>query len=275
MDNGKENKQLDELFKSKLEGYESPAGDALWERLNRQRFSKVKPAWYVSKALVAAVVAGVALAGGIWLGVPAGREKLSASMPGERADLPREIANAAVPSADTEVALPAHDTASGAASHTIPDGTKEMPAVVAATAGERTSAGKDSKELPGKPASPVEESSRETVQVAAGAVLPVTKEVKEEEQAGTRVLVIYVRPPAHEEVVPEKPGNELVTVTKVHESEPAEGRKKLSFKRFFKQLKNAKTGEKIDWEELGLNPQRVFANVDHAAGGQVSGSGGQ
>ncbi len=270
----RENKQLDELFKSKLEGHESPAGEELWGRLNKERLSKVKPAWYERKALAAAVVAAVAVAGGIWLGMPAGRETLSASESGNVSGIPLEVAQESAPPAGPDSAATVYAVASGTANRVSSDAAKKEAVKVAGIpAGERIPERKDLKGLRNEPAAPAEESSRETAQVAAGPV-PVAEKEAEEQRAGTRVLVVYVRPPASADAAPEKPGYELAAAAESHENEAAEERKKLSFKRFFRQLKNAKTGEKIDWEELGLNPQRVFANVDHS-GGQAREAGGQ
>lgn len=274
MDSSRENKQLDELFKSKLEGYDSPVGEELWDRLNKERLSKARPAWYERKVLAAAVVAAVLVAGGIWLSLPAGKETLSASESGEVPGISRETAYEAAPSPGPDSTGPEYAVASGASDRTFSDAAKVVPGAADTPAGEITRGKNDSKGRHSEPFSPVDEGSRETVQVVAGPA-PVAEKETKEEQGGTRVLIVYVSPPVSSvDAAPEKPGYEL-TVVESHENEAPEGRKKLSFKRFFKQLKNAKTGEKIDWEELGLNPQRVFANVDHSGQGQVRDSGGQ
>lgn len=259
MDNSNENRQLDALFKSKLEGHDSPVGEELWDRLNKQRLSKARPAWYNRKLMAAAIVSAIAVAGGIWLSMPAERESLSASASGEIPDIRQQAAREAGPSAGTgnsspeyaEVAVQAHSTPSDA-------GRKIQEAGYTGTRKEAP-VKPDLKTFAEEPVFRVDESKEVAVSPA-----PVAKSENENKQAETRVLIVYVRPPASMDAVQEKPVDELMAVTENVKSEVVEQQKKLSFKRFFRQLKNVKTGEKINWEELGINPQRVFANVDHS-----------
>ncbi len=265
MDNSNENRQLDELFRSKLEGHDSPAGEELWERLNKRRLSKAKPAWYNRKLMAAAIVSGIAVAGGIWLSMPAEREGLSASAPGDIADTPQRVAHESGLSAVTDSVPPEYAEVTAPALHTISDAGKKEPEAEGAGARKAIPVQPDLKTFEEeRVTSRVEESGQVAVTAAT-----VAEREKEDKQPETRVLIVYVRPPAKVDEVQEKPGVELAAVTENVESEVAEERKKLSLKRFFRQLKNAKTGEKINWEELGINPQRVFANVDHPGGARA------
>ncbi len=265
MDNSNENRQPDELFKSKLEGHDSPVSGELWDRLSKQqRLSKVKPAWYNRRILAAAIVSGIAVAGGIWLSMPSERETLSASASGEIPGIPQQVAREAGSSAGEDSILPEYAEAAVPARGTFSDEEKSDSGKKAPEAGDpethkQVTVQPEPVAFAGKVASRVDESGEIAVSQAS-----VSKGENENKQPETRVLIVYVRPPAQVEEVQDKTSEELVAATEVVKSEVVEERKKLSFKRFFKQLKNAKTGEKIDWEELGITPQRVFANVDHS-----------
>lgn len=55
---------------------------------------------------------------------------------------------------------------------------------------------------------------------------------------------------------------ETARVVIVHVSVEKEDVSKPSrFKRMLKQLQNAKDGEKVDWEEMGISPKKVFAHA--------------
>ncbi|ODS78656.1 MAG: hypothetical protein ABS46_16745 [Cytophagaceae bacterium SCN 52-12] len=258
MDNSNEYRQLDELFKRKLEGHDSPVGEELWNRLNKRRLSKPGPAWYSRKFMAAAIVSGIAVAGGIWLSMPAEKERLSALTPGNVQDAPQRVAHEAELPAVTDSISP------GYADATIP-----APPVFA-DAGKKTAGAESAGTRKDIPVQPDLKKSGEVAsragenEPAAADPAPAPQRESENKQAETRVLIVYVRPPAKLDEAEEKPGGELMAVTESVKSEVVEERKKLSLKRLFRQLKNAKTGEKINWEELGISPQRVFANVDHS-----------
>jgi hypothetical protein len=46
------------------------------------------------------------------------------------------------------------------------------------------------------------------------------------------------------------------------ENESNEKSKSSRFAKVFRQLKNARAGEPVDWQEIGFNPKDVIAKVD-------------
>jgi hypothetical protein len=65
-------------------------------------------------------------------------------------------------------------------------------------------------------------------------------------------------------VVKEKsePAVTIVVAVESDESETEERPRASRLSRVFRQLKNARSGEKVDWEEVGFNPKNLVARVD-------------
>lgn len=84
--------------------------------------------------------------------------------------------------------------------------------------------------------------------------------------------MVYITPPVLEEKLEENDelgvenetgGEVLVAAENTSVGKEPEGTKRKGLQKLFKQLKNAKTGEKIDWEELGVSSYRGIANVNY------------
>lgn len=273
----KEKEQPDELFRKKLENFDTPVRAEVWDRLSRQRTPE-RPLWYGKRALGAAVIAGLLLGGGIWTTIRKGEEKASlaaseklsgeatagrkkadgyegkeAGRQEEKTAFERKAASGHTEEPAGKTTLSRERAIASAKSHSPhPDITSQVPAIPVSgetgreivLAGVAEEAGPGAAAVPG----PAEEQSRE----APGSA------------GGTRVLVVYVSPPPAGE--PKQETHYAVVAEEKGEA-PGPGKKK-GLQRFFRQLKNAKTGEKIDWNELGFNPHRVFANVDHQLGSE-------
>ncbi|SEJ44821.1 hypothetical protein SAMN05216327_110215 [Dyadobacter sp. SG02] len=59
-----------------------------------------------------------------------------------------------------------------------------------------------------------------------------------------------------------EPTRTIVAVVETGTSEAEEKPRNTRFARVFRQLKNARAGEKVDWDEVGFNPKNLVARVD-------------
>lgn len=59
-----------------------------------------------------------------------------------------------------------------------------------------------------------------------------------------------------------EPTRLIVVAVETNASEMDEKPKSSRFSRVFRQLKNARAGEKVDWDEVGFNPKNLVARVD-------------
>lgn len=59
-----------------------------------------------------------------------------------------------------------------------------------------------------------------------------------------------------------EPTRTIVAVVETGPSEAEEKPRSTRFARVFRQLKNARAGEKVDWDEVGFNPKNLVARVD-------------
>ncbi|SDE73446.1 hypothetical protein SAMN04487996_106339 [Dyadobacter soli] len=59
-----------------------------------------------------------------------------------------------------------------------------------------------------------------------------------------------------------EPTRTIVAVVETGTNESEEKPRNTRFARVFRQLKNARAGEKVDWEEVGFNPKNLVARVD-------------
>ncbi|WAC10636.1 hypothetical protein [Dyadobacter pollutisoli] len=101
----------------------------------------------------------------------------------------------------------------------------------------------------------------------------------QEKQAATHIEPNYERPsiaPKIEEVkiLPDEPAvsqvskqdteptRTIIVAVETSGSELDDKPKNSRFSRVFRQLKNARAGERVDWEEVGFNPKTLVAKVD-------------
>ncbi|KAA0990191.1 hypothetical protein [Dyadobacter aurulentus] len=69
--------------------------------------------------------------------------------------------------------------------------------------------------------------------------------------------------PVTETIKPEaEPARTIVVAVESEFNETDDKPKTSRFSRVFRQLKNARAGERVDWEEVGFNPKTLVARVD-------------
>lgn len=244
----------DRLFRDKLEGHEEHVSNAVWDRLSEKVEQGSVPFWKNRKVQVAAVAAGMLMGGSLWLGIGefASEESLAGIVhleePADEVVSPVEIAETeAIADLATSVS-PIVAESEQREERKFLKSERSAPALAPPSAASNDGPTDTSPDRDDKKGVPVG--------TIAATAEPETEKVE------TRVLVVYVKPAVLSDTEAAQPQ------TMVSESESPVAtaapvkEKKRGIQRFFRQLKNAKTGEKIDWEELGLNPNRTFANAE-------------
>lgn len=260
----KENRHFpDDLFKKKLEGHEAPVRGEVWQRLQGKMYPKPKPIWKSKSWLAAAVLAGITAGAGIWLIRTDAPDSVATVVPEPTSQSMEESPAATAdellqqsPPADIEpgdVAV-AQETRGAQPA----ESKQESIGTLAISQENETAIQRASRDSPrATPSAPLRGEESRAVELAKS-----DKPILDQQKSETRVLVVYVTPPERIDEPQTVSHDEVAVVLETPKAESEVARKK-GLQRLFKQLKNAKTGEKIDWEELGLNPNRVFANVDH------------
>lgn len=244
MDSRKPIEQPDALFRKKLDGFEMPVRPELWNRIQKVQKRKARyPAYYY---WAAAVIGGLILSGGVWTVL--------------RTD----------PISGDQAAL--HQSDKGETTVTEYTELAELPAGEVEVSPEEIASRADDFSQPVEPVSTLAEPG--PTPVAAPPSEPVVvNRAQPIEPEGTRTLVLYVTEPdaykmasVQEELPAEEErfvAGELARLDHNDAANPQARKSKKGLSRLFRQLKNAKTGEKIEWEELGISPQKLFANVEH------------
>ena len=244
MDSRKPIEQPDALFRKKLDGFEMPVRPELWDRIQKEQKRKARyPAYYY---WAAAVIGGLILSGGVWTVL--------------RTD----------PISGDQAAL--HQSDKGETTVTEYTELAELPA------GEGVISSEELASRPNEFSQPVETVSTPAEPVPIPVSTPPSEPVavnseQPAEPEGTRTLVLYVTEPeayrmasVQEELPVDEErfiAGELAKPDQDIAENPQARKSKKGLSRLFRQLKNAKTGEKIEWQELGISPQKLFANVEH------------
>ena len=241
----------DALFRKKLEDHEEQVREEVWNRLTGQLYAERKSVWRDRRTHAAAAAVFVLLGGGLWLG-----DSLETNEPQIAGQVDRIGLEVVAPPLSSEASIPDHS----AGQPIVP---QEISANEVMNAKEESSPQHRDKE---RSFALQRDALERTISPEEGGGSEETSETRKEVSA-TRVLVVYVTPPLFDrsEPAPEDAANTPEPALSVAGDELPKERKRKGINRFFKQLKNAKTGEKIDWDELGINPQRVLANVEMAS----------
>ncbi|GGC12319.1 hypothetical protein [Dyadobacter sediminis] len=229
---------VDDLFKHKLSEWEKKPSVSAWEKIqkeNKRNRKVISWPWYAAASVVMTLIAGYA----VW------KYNGNASMPGKGTErLAATVKQMPADPIDSQIRQ---------------DSTPEKLAV-----SEKKSEIRISKKQPGKlqhkalvqQEKPAQEKNIIAVEETELAVIKpeiVPEEI--EVNAKTEVKPLPVQTVANElsrtiVIAVETSGNE--------EDKP----KTSKFSRVFRQLKNARAGEQVDWEEIGFNPKSLVAKVD-------------
>ena len=264
----------DDLFRERLEGHQLPVGKEVWSRLDNQLRSRQKSFVQSWKFPAAASVTVVLLAAGIWISGKGHNEEIEhiSSEVFESKSMQEQphMVHTPVATQYTGGGESSNTNVNISQANERPQDSHELSLRVRS---ENTAEKADAGDKPARKNFPEKQgaafSQRNDLesltfsQNRATTTSPAEAVVHE-----PRVLVVHVAPA---ELAPEVEVENTVSVAVVSsEADPgvslvdAKQKKRGGVQRLLRQLRNAKTGEKIEWEELGLNPQRSIANVEHS-----------
>lgn len=258
---------VDDLFKRRLEGLERTPSENAWLKIQEKQSARSRSArsravvwgWYAAAGVVAAVMGGYLVWQNQQVASPGGikpQQTIATAKPVQKDSVAIPIENSNAP---VERLAAAEKTGNG-----LVNGQKDLkPAIHAAEITQTRKAPKREIETPladperiqdapvvamiEKPSVPANTIQPEHVNapVAQGIKTlpdePAVSQVNKPETEPTRTIVVAVE-----------------TGTNEADDKPRGSR----FSRVFRQLKNARAGEKVDWDEVGFNPKSLVARVD-------------
>ncbi|HEV7378512.1 MAG TPA: hypothetical protein VGN64_01860 [Dyadobacter sp.] len=226
---------IDDIFKKKLEGIERKPSAAAWERMKPAKEEKRLPlfVWYMAAGITVTLLAGYM----IWMS--------------EAGNVGVELVTKTSPPAQVE--KPIIDPSVNA------DSMSAMKIDLIATSAKIP--------VKSRPDQETEKSSEtKVIQPMVANLEPVTR--KETQAIDTSMEPVYPEIEPIREVADATPAvqNEVESRTiVVNVTEPkaeVEQEKSSRLGKIFRQLKNVKHGESVDWKEIGFNPKEVVARVD-------------
>ena len=258
---------VDDLFKRRLEGLERTPSENAWLKIQEKQSARSLPVrgrlivwgWYAAAGVAAAVMGGylvwqnqqAALPGGIkshqTIAIARPAQKDSVVSPIEKSISPVERLAAAEKAGnglvnDQKDLKPAIHVAEIARTRNAPKQVKEIPLADPEQIEDVQAVALNEK--PSVPANTIQPEPGNTPVVQGIKILPdepAVSRVNKPEAEPTRTIVVAVE-----------------TGTNEADDKPRGSR----FSRVFRQLKNARAGEKVDWDEVGFNPKSLVARVD-------------
>lgn len=256
---------VDDLFKRKLEGLERMPSENAWLKIQEKQPVRSRPVvwgWYAAAGVAAAVMGGYL----VWQNQQATspgniqvKETIAVSKPLQKdtAVSPVENSNASV-----EHLLEAVKASNVVAGNVAKNQKKDSrppetaPTQIAESQNTKT---QDIKATIAQPEPALAMALNEKPSVPLNAIQPeplrnpVAQDIKTlpDEPAVSRV----------NKPEPE-PTRTIVAVVETGTNESEEKPRNTRFARVFRQLKNARAGEKVDWDEVGFNPKNLVARVD-------------
>nr|WP_295925934.1 hypothetical protein [uncultured Dyadobacter sp.] len=248
---------VDDLFKRKMEGLErKPSADA-WLKIQEKQSVKSSPAlrraavwgWYAAAGVAAAVMGGYL----VW-------QNQQVVAPGSiNAEKVAAIARQAQPDSAVNAAIKANAPVQQIAAIEKGENALEQKApkdLMPAAKPPRVSKIQAIEE-PIQPMTVVAVAEKPSVPVNAIESDPLNIPVRQE------VKILPDEPAVSQVNKPEtEPTRTIVVAVETGNSETDDKPRSSRFSRVFRQLKNARAGEKVDWDEVGFNPKSLVARVD-------------
>ncbi|GGH51462.1 hypothetical protein GCM10007423_54920 [Dyadobacter endophyticus] len=249
---------VDDLFKRRLEGLERTPSENAWLKIQEKQPAKHRSAvwgWYAAAGVAAAVMGGYLVWQNQQVASPGGIRSnptvaVAKPAPSEPAVLPVDNTKQPIEHlAAMEGKSDEHAVAGSKQTSEIPETGKNQLAQSEIRQAEIIRPGYDAPvvAITEKPSVLVETIQPEPVNtpdIQGAKILPdepAVSQVNKPVTEPTRMIVVAVE-----------------TGTDEADDKPRGSR----FSRVFRQLKNARAGEKVDWNEVGFNPKNLVARVD-------------
>jgi hypothetical protein len=253
---------VDDLFKRKLEGLERKPSENAWLKIQEKQPVKSRPVvwgWYAAAGVAAAVMGGYLVWQNQQAGSPGGikpEQTIAAAKPVQRDSAVSPVENS---KASAEQLVAAEEKSNGLAGHQ-----KDLkPASHIAELTQKDQASKQVIERPA--AAPEQTQNMPVVAIAEKPEVPVNAIQPEPIQKPViqDIKTLPDEPAVSRVSKPEpEPTRTIVVTVEAGTSEAEEKPRNTRFARVFRQLKNARAGEKVDWNEVGFNPKNLVARVD-------------
>lgn len=240
---------IDDLFSRKLSGLNREPSGKVWERLQKEK--QIETRWTAGRIrwMVAAAVALFLIAGNVlkdfW-------KTTESNQIGQVVTPNRKVDQSVAPIIDSASLLKSAQPPQLPDARTI--AVTENPVKIVST---KVRNGFDEQHFIEQPASS-EPTELDKIPVAVEPV-PAMAVVQQDPTTASNLVGVELKNVVNENKEERK---ETARVVIVHVSVEKEDASKPSrFKRMLKQLQNAKDGEKVDWEEMGISPKKIFAHA--------------
>ena len=244
---------VDDLFKRKLEGLERTPSENAWLKIQEKQPAKSRPVvwgWYAAAGVAAAVMGGYL----VW-------QNQQDVSPGSIQ--PQQTVAVVKPAPVDSVVSPIEKPEEPVGQLARAEEKNIKPATHSAEITKTPEAPRQVTETSVAEAEPIQ--SAPVVAVAEKPDVPVNTiqpgQIKSPVVQDTKTLpdepaVSRVNKPEPE------PTRTIVVAVETGTNEAEEKPRNTRFARVFRQLKNARAGEKVDWDEVGFNPKNLVARVD-------------
>ena len=239
---------IDDLFARKLYGVTREPSKEIWQRLQRERKVNTQPVFFRPRWLAAAAVAMVLIAGGVrysWqTSTTVQLAKVESGTKAQKMD--KEIVAGSNSNSELNKREIGVISDKGAVKANEDEAreviSNDYPPVVSASSSESIT---------------IEDNKFDTEQISIEnpTVQAVRSEAVNELSHAPKVTELM-------EAIDTEVKNEPSRVVVVHVAvDKEEVDRPNRFRRMLKQLQNAKDGEKVDWEEMGINTKKIFAHA--------------
>lgn len=236
---------VDDLFKSKLSDWEKKPSSSAWEKIQKE--SKTKPKvivwpWYAAASVIITLMAGYA----VWnyngnALMPENNKKTLAATDKKEQAAPI-IEQVEKDNADEEIAVSQIKPEIRISKKQLKQLQQQEPAI------------------PQQPEIIESEVAIKELEPVKSSVNDVSGKIARNEQPEIKPLSIETISNQAESIENEPSRTIVIAVETQSNEEDKPRNSKLS--RVFRQLKNARAGEHVDWEEVGFNPKSLVAKVD-------------
>lgn len=242
---------VDDLFKGRLASMEKMPSEKVWERIQEGQKTKSRRAaawvWYAAASVSLVLISGYV----VWQNQT---DVLQDS--GKKASLAR-VETSVPASVKTQTASKAVEEASKTEGTDVPEVLNQG----AETLAERTVSKTPAAE---QPVSHAVTETTKNLQVAKIEQIKPTESNLERTEIPTAQLSEKVAPKSNALAYQEekKPDRTIIVDVEEPQKEIKESGKKSRLARVFRQLKNVREAEPVDWEDVGFNPKNIIARAD-------------
>jgi hypothetical protein len=239
---------VDDLFKRKLSDIEKKPSSAAWEKIQAKTKKERRLAgwvWYAAASVAVVLIAGYI----VWNAERTNIETIDkkeiavVSQPSEHVN---EIEKDSVQNIEIEAG-----EMSGSAKELASNGDKpkrEGPISINKSAKSEATDQLDARKIEPETLATINIERKEEIipEMPSVEITPKTEEV----------ILAKVNP------VSTEPTRTIVVAVQTNDQDSEDKPKSSKFSKVFRQLKNARAGERVDWEEVGFNPKSLVAKVD-------------